>query len=350
MAKNSPTSEQVEALLDVGVRNRWYALAPSSMIGDKPIGLSRLGERVAAWRDNAGVARVIADRCPHRGAPLSLGANLGNRVACAYHGVEVDGEGVVVAVPAIADCPLVGEKAVKSYPTCEIRGAVFAYFGDVIHPEPVELTLPAELTSPAFDGFLCSAHWDCNYRYAVDNVMDPMHGAFLHAVSHSMSEGAKRAQMAVRKTEHGLIFEKKDQRDVNFDWVEFGDTGAHWMRLEIPYPATGGPGSNFTIIGFVTPIDARSCRVFFWRIRKVEGWQRDMWRFLYKNRLEGRHWDVLEQDRRVLEVMPHDARDHEFLYQHDVGLARVRGLLRDEASAQLEALAEAGRPASQAAE
>ena len=104
------------------------------------------------------------------------------------------------------------------------------------------------------------------------------------------------------------------------------------------------------IIGFVTPIDARSCRVFFWRIRKVEGWQRDMWRFLYKNRLEGRHWDVLEQDRRVLEVMAHDARDHEFLYQHDVGLARVRRLLRDEASAQLKALAEAGRPASQAAE
>jgi hypothetical protein len=71
----------------------------------------------------------------------------------------------------------------------------------------------------------------------------------------------------------------------------------------------------------------------------VQGWQRDLWRFLYKNRLEGRHWAVLEQDRIILEQMAPDARDHEFLYQHDTGMARVRRLLENEARAQLSALA-----------
>ena len=47
------------------------------------------------------------------------------------------------------------------------------------------------------------------------------------------------------------VFEKQGQRNVNFDWTEFCDTGAHWLRLEIPYPATGGPGGNFHIVGLV---------------------------------------------------------------------------------------------------
>ena len=81
--------------------------------------------------------------------------------------------------------------------------------------------------------------------------------------------------------------------------------------------------------------------MFFWRVRKVEGWQRNAWRFLYKTRLEGLHWAVLEQDRIILEAMAPDAREHEFLYQHDTGLARLRRLMLDEAKAQVAALAQA---------
>ena len=133
------------------------------------------------------------------------------------------------------------------------------------------------------------------------------------------------------------MFEKEGQRDVNFDWTEWGDTGAHWMRLEIPYPKTGGPGGNFIIVGFVTPINPRLAAVFFWRCRRVSGWQRSAWRFLYRNRLEARHWRVLEQDRVMLEQMEPDARDREHLYEHDVGLSRLRRYLESMAVKQLQA-------------
>ena len=33
----------------------------------------------------------------------------------------------------------------------------------------------------------------------------------------------------------------------------------------------------------------------------MQGWQRDAWRFLYKNRLEGLHWAVLEQDHEIFD-------------------------------------------------
>jgi hypothetical protein len=84
--------------------------------------------------------------------------------------------------------------------------------------------------------------------------------------------------------------------------------------------------------------------VFFWRCRKVEGWQRDAWRFLYRARLEGLHWDVLEQDRAILELMADDARSREFLYQHDSGLSRIRHILAHHAKTQLTALTAAEAP------
>lgn len=342
--------EAVENLLDLGLRNRWYPIAPGWMVKDAPIGLTRLGERIVVWRDKDGTVHVLEDRCPHRGARLSMGWNLGDRIACWYHGVEVDHTGTVKDVPAVAECPLVGKEAVRSYPAFEHMGGIFAWFGDALHPDPVDFDMPEEFTSEEWDGLLCTAYWKCNWRYAVDNVMDPMHGTYLHAQSHSMAEGDRKARMQIRKTDHGLVFEKTGQRGVNFDWIEWADTGAFWMRLALPYRKSAGPGGQFGIVGFVTPVDRHACRVFFWRTRKCKGWERDTWRFMYKNRLERLHWDVLEQDRLILENMAPDAREHEFLYQHDTGLVRVRRLMREEAEAQLAALAGAGSSSATAAE
>ncbi len=165
--------------------------------------------------------------------------------------------------------------------------------------------------------------------------MDPMHGTFLHKQSHSMAEGDATATFRIRDSETGFFFEKEGQRDINFDWTEWGDTGLHWMRLEIPYPKTGGPGGGFTIIGSYTPIADNVTGVFFWRCRKLTGWQRDAWRFLFRNRLELRHWKVLEQDRVVLEVMEPYADNVEHLYQHDMGIVRLRRHMRRLAEQQL---------------
>jgi phenylpropionate dioxygenase-like ring-hydroxylating dioxygenase large terminal subunit len=329
--------EAVEKRLNAGILNCWHPVLPSWGVQDSPVGITRLSENIVLWRDAEGAVHALEDRCPHRGARLSMGWNLGDRVACWYHGVEVRGDGSVADVPASPNCPMKKNAKVRSYPVAERAGAIFLWFGDASSSEPPALDLPEELTDDATYGrFLCFAHWKSNYRYAIDNVMDPMHGSYLHAVSHSMAYGDKTAEMAVRQTPHGLIFEKTNQKDVNFDWVEFGDTSCLWMRLAIPYRKKFGPGGSFTIVGFATPVDEDNCVVFFWRVRKVQGWKRDVWKFLYKNRLEGLHWDVLEQDRVVLENMAPNPRGHEFLYQHDIGLSRVRRLLEAKARANVE--------------
>ena len=317
--------EDIKKRVALGPLNRWWPVAASWMITDTPHGLTRLGEKIALWRDKDGSVHCIEDRCPHRGARLSMGWNLGDRIACWYHGIEIGADGVVMDVPAVANCPLVGEKAIKSYPCFEHMGGIFVWFGDELHQEPDEFGMPEEFESDEWSAMLCTAHWKCNWVYAVDNVMDPM---------------------------HGFVFGKSDQRDVNFDWIEWGDTGAFWLRVSpLPYRKAAGPGGNFGIMGFVTPIDEENCRVFFWRTRKVQGWQRDAWKFMYRHKLETLHWDVLEQDRVILEAMEPDARDHEFLYQHDTGLARSRRMLEQVAEAQLSAVADkTGKTPATAAE
>jgi len=335
MSKATSITQEVEKLLTMGLRDRWYPVAASWMVGRKPVGLTRLGERLVLWRDEAGAVHALEDRCPHRGARLSLGWNLGDRLACWYHGIEVTADGTVAKVPAAEKCPLEGQHCLRAYPCQEHQGGIFAWFGRDAQAAPQPLDLPEELASPEWSSMLCTASWKCNYSYAVDNVMDPMHGAYLHAVSHSMASGEKSAVMQVRETEHGLVFEKTGQRGVNFDWVEFGETGTLWLRLAIPYQAKVGPGGPFGIVGMATPVDEDHCMVFFWRTRHVDGWERDVWRFLYRNRLEGLHWDVLEQDRVVLESMAPSARDHEMLYAHDAGVTRVRRLLKRRAEQEI---------------
>lgn len=66
-----------------------------------------------------------------------------------------------------------------------------------------------------------------------------------------------------------------------------------------------------------------------------------MWRFLYRTTLEDRHWAVLEQDRVMLEHMAHDADQAENLYQHDLGVIRLRRMYKNQAEEQAKALTDA---------
>lgn len=338
------SAAEIELLLRIGLRNRWHPVCPSAFVKDRPLSLHRLGLKLVLWREPDGALHVQDDHCPHRGAPLSLARHLGDRLACVYHGVEVGRDGTVLRVPGSPGCKLEGVKAVKTYPSRELAGAVFVYVGDALHPEPVEFVPPPQLAAEEYERFLCYTEWRTPYRYMIDNNLDPMHGTFLHKQSHSMATGDTAARFQARKTATGFVFEKVTQRDVNFDWSEWCDTGALYARLEIPYPRSVGPGGNFGIIFMTTPITDRLNANFFWRNRKVQGWQRDVWRFLYRNRLEARHWHVLEQDRAVAEGIEPDANQREFLYDHDVGVARVRRWMHDEAASQLAALAAAGQP------
>jgi hypothetical protein len=126
---------------------------------------------------------------------------------------------------------------------------------------------------------------------------------------------------------------------VNIDRTEvlYKPGSNFWIWTDIPYPKCVG-GNFFRILSHITPIDAE--RTYFWvfRCQKSSGWRRDLWRFLYRNRLDKRHLDVLEQDRALIEGIPADVRSRETLIQSDIGIARMRRMMKQEAKAQVASL------------
>jgi phenylpropionate dioxygenase-like ring-hydroxylating dioxygenase large terminal subunit len=331
--------DRIETRINQGLLGHWYVIAKSADISPGgTLAVKALGRDLVLWRAPDGRLSCVEDRCPHRGARLSHGRVRAEGLACLYHGVTVDSVGKIVEVPALGKCGLQGRSAVTSYPIREVSDGVFAYFASPEHPQPRELSLPVEITGAGHASFLCTSVWQCNYRYVAENLADPMHGIYLHANSFTLAYGAQQDTVEIEPTEQGFIVRRVAQQGVNFDWVEIvAQPPVFHARVVIPYPKAGGPGPAMTVICFVTPVDERSCRIFFWRTRQVEGLSRELWRFLFRTTFEARHWIVLEQDRAILADLPDDARNREMLYQHDIGVVRVRRYLAQEARRQIEA-------------
>ena len=338
MADGHAMTERIEDRVNQGLLGQWYPVCKSVQVQPgKPHAVKALGQGLVLWRDDTGKLACLEDFCPHRGAPLSRGEVKEGLIACRYHGVAVNSSGVIARVPAMPDCSLEGRSAVKSYHVKEAADAVFVYIPSAAQPEPPALNLPSELIDPEWTGFLCVSPWTCNYRYALDNLADPMHGSYLHAQSFTLAYGAKQDVMKLEKTDTGFVVSRVSQSGANFDCTEMVFGASTYCRLDLPYPAAAGPGGIFRIIGYALPVDEDNCIVFFWRLRKCSGLARQSWRFLYRALLEERHWNVLEQDREMLSAMPDDARKREMLYQHDVGVSRIRLVLKQMARDQLEA-------------
>ena len=347
--KNSPGKNTGELTYDelrkTGLRDRWYPVLPSRLVKSGQMQkVTRLGKDWLVFRAASGKLSVLADRCPHRNAPLSIGQHLGDRVKCQYHGVEVDGTGTVVKVPGMPGCALEGKQATLSLEVTEAAGVIFAWFPATPDSKAPEFKLPDRLASEEYSHFVNYVEWEVPWRYYLDNVLDPMHGAFLHADSHSMFGGDTSARFRIRETERGFFFEKTDQRGQNFDWVEYAtENGLLYVDLEIPYGPEAGPGGPFGIVGIPCPVTENVSAIFHWRTRKVSDWERDVWRFLYKTTLEAKHWAVLLQDKNMLENFAPDADQGEHLYQHDLGVARIRRMFQAEAKKQAEMIAGAGQ-------
>jgi 5,5'-dehydrodivanillate O-demethylase len=95
--------------------------------------LEILGEKFTLYRGEAGDAHIIPFRCPHRGTQLSLGWVEGDTLRCRYHGWRFAADGQCVEQPN-EDRPFCEKVKIRSYPTREYAGLIFAYLGEGAPP------------------------------------------------------------------------------------------------------------------------------------------------------------------------------------------------------------------------
>jgi nitrite reductase/ring-hydroxylating ferredoxin subunit len=138
------------------------------------------GEPIVLFRDQAGAARAVLDRCPHRGVALSLGTVVEGRIACAYHGWRFDGAGRCRHIPSLRPDQPIKAAPVRSYPTSEQDGYIWLWTG---LGEPTSEPLPIDEFSR--HGWLQGAtSLACEAILPIENNLDICHAAFTHPHMH----------------------------------------------------------------------------------------------------------------------------------------------------------------------
>jgi phenylpropionate dioxygenase-like ring-hydroxylating dioxygenase large terminal subunit len=174
--------------LESGLPNYWYPLLQTEeLLEEKAVGLTILGENIVAWRDKEGKPQFIRDRCPHRGAKLSVGRVMDDHIQCLFHGLRFDGAGRCVLIPwEPEESPLLNEVRLPSYPAEELGGYVWAYLGDTerFPPPPLADEIPEELLDEEhFVWFRYPTEiWNANWLLTLDG-QDAFHSVVLHAES-----------------------------------------------------------------------------------------------------------------------------------------------------------------------
>ena len=160
--------------------NQWYVVLESQEVGKRPIGVTRLGEKMIFWRDQDGKVSSAIDRCPHRGVALSAGKVKDGNLQCPFHGFEFDSSGKCVLIPANGRGGVIpSAMRLKSYPTHEAHGLIWVWWGQT--PPPV--LHPPEFFDNLDETFQYGSArdpWNAHYSRVIENQLDVVHLPFIH--------------------------------------------------------------------------------------------------------------------------------------------------------------------------
>jgi phenylpropionate dioxygenase-like ring-hydroxylating dioxygenase large terminal subunit len=347
--------------LEQGLRGYWYPICRSEDLGDAPLALTRLSEPLVAWRDSGGSAHVLHDRCPHRGAALSVGRVWGDLIGCRYHGLVFDGSGQCRDVPAAANGEKIAEKIkIAAYDTQEAGGAVWAFLGD---GPSTPFDPPTWLIDPEMIGWWQAWTFEANWLLVQDNNGDVCHTTFAHDPTYVYGKSAVSQRLRVRDIPCGVSVEadadggtrdpvpRNDPAEIEENtnafefhlpcrvelwlhpmsvaWVSDYHKDQHAPEANPMYYAHERP---YRCVQYMLPIDEKRTLFMNWygRAAATED-QATHWRALYNDRILPSELiifgedDMLMKSTRSLE----EARGHEQLFNMDVGTIRIRKLLAD---------------------
>jgi phenylpropionate dioxygenase-like ring-hydroxylating dioxygenase large terminal subunit len=175
------TNSMPNHLRRVGINpNRWYMIARSVDVRDRPVGREIWKQPVVLFRTGSGEIHALEDACAHRLVRLSHGKIVGGEIECSYHGWRFDASGRCVHIPHLTAKPMLPNCAVKSFPVVERYGFIWIFPGD---PQRAGVTVPMPMAEWDDLNEICSvAHLSCraHFSYLIENLMDMYHGS-LHA-------------------------------------------------------------------------------------------------------------------------------------------------------------------------
>ncbi len=245
------------------LRSFWQ---PVCRAKDLPAGeavpLRIMSEDFTLYRGETGAPHVVAFRCAHRGTQLSAGWVEGDCLRCFYHGWKYDSSGQCVEQPG-EDVAFKSKIKIRSYPTQEYLGLIFAYLG--------EGAAPLMPRYPDFDAggvvdVLLNEEWPCNYFNRLDNLGDPVHVPFTHRESRSRIgiDVVVPEQLIAEENEIGIKLTRKlagGNTETRYILMPNMNHLHHPLRIKGPMADQIGQGSVDRFLWRV-PIENDSCLGF----------------------------------------------------------------------------------------
>lgn len=216
------------------VRNAWYAAAWSEDVGQDFFSRTLLNDPVLLYRKNNGDVAAVADLCPHRFLPLSMGKRVGDDVECHYHGLRFNSEGLCVDNPNSTGV-IPRTCKIRSYPSVERYKMIWLWMGD---PEKADETLVPDYRWLDLPDKYTEIHGtlklEADYLLVMDNLTDLSHAGFVHETTLEPRELAKSTFKVETKGREIWTHQFCDNMDVPplFTAVKgFKGKMDHWLEM-----------------------------------------------------------------------------------------------------------------------
>ena len=240
------------------LRQYWLPLGLSSELPEndgKPLRLRLLSEDLIAFRDTTGAVGLVAENCPHRGAPLFFGRNEDCGLRCVYHGWKFDVTGRCVDMPNEPEESNFKDKVrVRAYPTRERNGVIWAYLGP--RETPPELPDLEWNMVPETHSHKWLALRQCNWVQGLEGDIDTSHLYFLHGRLNEEDAPAlgvwhqdKHPRLEIVSTDGGVMYgARREENEAEYYW--------RITQFLLPIYAYFPPGGFVGVPGHIwVPID-----------------------------------------------------------------------------------------------
>ena len=336
------------------LKNAWYMAAWASEIEEKnPIGRRIADQPIVIFRTEDGILAANTDMCPHRFAPLSLGTVTGDRIRCAYHGLEFDCRGKCVGNPVGTFIPKYAE--IRCYAIEERDNIIWVWMGEFEDADPETIPDYSNHLDPDFHFIYGYMYVNANYELISDNLLDLTHVRFLHPdfggedfqpeqeVTHEDNEvRSKYKTVNFPNPEFGQILLPNGGAPVD-EYDEIRWTMPSYLRLSSDYTPTGKPAEEGARNWSSHLLTAETIRTthYFWASAVPKG----------TDFSDEDHRDALtkvfdEEDKPMINACQERMGDREFwsmkplLLETDNAAVRARRLLKRRIDAEVKAEAE----------
>jgi phenylpropionate dioxygenase-like ring-hydroxylating dioxygenase large terminal subunit len=224
--------------------NQWTPLVPLRDAPGNPFATQLAGEALVLFKDAEGW-HALLDRCPHRGARLSLGTISDNGcLRCPYHGWQFAGDGHCAEVPLNElNAAAQARASATALPTRAIAGCIWVYTGLEADHEPL---LPQALQADNDRYVTYTQEWDAHWTRAVENFIDFAHPSYLHENtigqwSRPFADSGGVAHVDIEHTEFGMVLMnylgsrrhgfRLDWHKPNMSVLHFGSTESNRLHV-----------------------------------------------------------------------------------------------------------------------